>query len=246
MSLDRDTGEARIAIVGDRSESILAHRAIPKALELARRSAGAPCAWEWVPTRELVDPPDRLAGFDAIWVVPGSPYESTAGALGAIAFARTSGRAFLGTCGGFQHALLEYAGAVWGVERPAHAELDPGAPDPVIAPLSCSLVEKTGEVRFEPGSRIARIYGSASANEGYHCSYGLSPRYAERLLAGPLRVGARDAGGEVRSVELDSHPFYLATLFQPERSALAERAHPLVAAFVRATADVAAETAGRR
>jgi CTP synthase (UTP-ammonia lyase) len=237
---------ARIAIVGDRNDAVVAHRAIPRALELAAESAEAACEWSWVPTRELSDPPARLDGFQAIWVVPASPYESTEGALGAIALARSTGRAFLGTCGGFQHAILEYARSVWGVEDAAHAELEPAAADPVIAPLSCALVEKTGEVRFEPGSRIGTIYGVPSATEGYHCSYGLSPRYAGRLRGGPLRVGARDAAGEVRSVELDAHPFFLATLFQPERSALEDRPHPLVAAFVRATAEVAAETAGHR
>jgi CTP synthase (UTP-ammonia lyase) len=224
----------RIAIVGDRDDTVLAHRAIPRALELAREASGSTCEWSWVPTRELASPRDRLEGFHAIWVVPASPYESTEGALGAIALARTTGRAFLGTCGGFQHALLEYARAVWGVEDAAHAELDPAAPDPVVAPLACALVEKTGEVRFEAGSRIGRIYASPSATEGYHCSYGLSPRWADRLRKGPLRVGAKDAQGEVRSVELDGHPFFLATLFQPERSALEGRSHPLVVEFVRA------------
>jgi CTP synthase (UTP-ammonia lyase) len=46
---------------------------------------------------------------------------------------------------------------------------------------------------------------------------------------------AVDEQGEVRAVELPEHPFFLATLFQPERSALAgNRPHPLIAAFVEA------------
>ena len=73
--------------------------------------------------------------------------------------------AFLGTCGGFQHALLEDAEAVWGVAKAAHAELDPNAVDPVIAPLSCSLVEQSGEIQFEPGSQLAAIYGVPAAVE---------------------------------------------------------------------------------
>jgi CTP synthase (UTP-ammonia lyase) len=39
--------------------------------------------------------------------------------------ARETGKPFLGTCGGFQHAMLEYAEAVWGVARAVHAELIP-------------------------------------------------------------------------------------------------------------------------
>jgi len=225
---------SRIALVGDHNPEVKAHLGIPLALALAADGNG-PCAWEWVHTSTISDAPEEeLAGFHGIWCVPASPYASTSGALAAIRFARESGRAFLGTCGGFQHALLEYAQGVWGVTDPVHAELDPGAADPVIAPLSCSLVEKTGEVRFERGSLLSAIYAAPSATEEYHCSYGLSARYAERLASGPLRASARDQSGEVRAVELTGHPFFVATLFQPERSGLAKRRHPLVSAFVAA------------
>jgi CTP synthase (UTP-ammonia lyase) len=222
---------SRIALVGDRDDGVLAHRAIPKALTLAREQSGADLEWEWVHTSELSSPAERLAGFDGVWCVPASPYASTEGALGAIAYARTNGVPFLGTCGGFQHAMLEYARSVWGIANPSHAELDPEAADPVIAPLSCSLVEETGEIRFEPGSRIREVYGAPSATEGYHCRYGLGRGYEDRLASGPLRVGGRDAAGEVRAVELTGHPFFLATLFQPERSAMQGRTHPLILAF---------------
>jgi CTP synthase (UTP-ammonia lyase) len=62
----------------------------------------------------------------------------------------------------------------------------------------------------------------------------LNPKYERRLEGTPLRVSGRDAAGEVRAVELDGHPFYFATLFQPERAALRGQAHPLVDAFVAA------------
>jgi len=58
--------------------------------------------------------------------------------------------------------------------------------------------------------------------------------YADRLSDGPLRVNARDDAGDVRAVELDGHPFFFATLYQPERSAFEGSTHPLIAAFVAA------------
>ncbi len=91
-------------------------------------------------------------------------------------------------------------------------------------------------MRFTPGTRIATAYGRASSHEGYHCSYGLNPEFAHALTAGPLRATAHDETGEVRAVELEGHPFFVATLFQPERAALAGELPPLVAAFVRAMA----------
>ena len=233
--MDGSRRRARIALIGDHNPAVVAHRAIPLALALAAGPSGEPVDAVWVHTSTLVgNVTAHLDMFDGIWCVPGSPYANTHGALAAIRLAREQRRPYLGTCGGFQHALLEYAGAVWNVDAPAHAELDPSAADPVIAPLVCGLVEQSGPIRLERGSRLRAIYGSDEAVEGYHCNYGLSPAYAARLADGALRVAARDAAGDVRAVELDGHPFFVATLFQPERSALAGRRHPLVAAFVDA------------
>jgi CTP synthase (UTP-ammonia lyase) len=83
---------------------------------------------------------------------------------------------------------------------------------------------------------MGRAYGSLRVRETYHCNYGLNPRYEHLLATGPLRVAARDLPGEVRAVELDGPAFFVATLFQPERAALAGRAHPLINAFVAAAA----------
>ena len=225
----------KIALIGDYNPAVKAHQAIPLALSFAREPDEDSCEWEWLHTSDLsIDPSKQLGRFQGIWCVPASPYANTRGAIASIRYARESGTPFLGTCGGFQHAMLEYAGSVWGIERPLHAELDPAAMDPVIAPLECSLVEQTGDVHFDPRSRVGQIYGVDSAREGYHCRYGLSPRYRDRLANGPMRASAWDSTGDVRAVELDGHPFFIATLFQPERSALAGRPHPLIRAFADA------------
>lgn len=236
----------RVALVGDHDPAVTAHRAIPEALRLAA-DALSPCgpvavSPEWIHTTRLgPDPAATLAEYDAVWLVPASPYADTAAALAAVRVARETDTPFLGTCGGFQHALLEYAAAVWKLGVAAtHAELDPGAPDPVIAPLSCSLVEETDTVRFAAGSRLAVMYEADMAREGYHCRYGLNPSHAGRLAAGPLRAVAWDAAGEVRAVELTTHPFFVATLFQPERAALEGRVPPVVRGLLEAARTAAA------
>lgn len=228
----------RIALVGDYDARVTAHRAIPGALELASLSLGVPVTWEWIGTDALsggVTSP--VTSADGVWVVPNSPYRSEAGAIAAIGYAREAGRPFLGTCAGFQHAVLEYARHVAGVAQAAHAEVDPGAGEPVIAALACGLVEESGNVQIVPGSRLGRAYGALRATETYHCNYGLNPRYEHLLETGPLRISGRDEAGATRAVELDGERFFVATLFQPERAALAGRAHPLVNAFVAAAAE---------
>jgi CTP synthase (UTP-ammonia lyase) len=46
-----------------------------------------------------------------------------------------------------------------------------------------------------------------------------------------------DEEGEIRAVELVTHPFFVATLFQHERNALEGRPAPLVQAFLYAAAN---------
>jgi CTP synthase (UTP-ammonia lyase) len=226
----------RIALVGDYNPAVPAHRAIPRAIELCSAPLGRAVDARFIPTSEINDTAASLLEAHGIWCVPGSPYANTAGALAAIRLARTQPLAFLGTCGGFQHAVMEIAQSVWGLPAPAHAELDPAAPDPIIVALGCAIIDASADLRIGAGSRLFAAYGGATAREQYRCSYGVSPRCAEFLEAGPLRATAWDADGDVRAIELDGHPFFVGTLFQPERAALAGQSPPIVAAFLRAAA----------
>jgi CTP synthase len=223
----------RIALIGDFNAAIVAHRAIPRAFELARQNTGAAVAWEWIGTAAIADAPRQLADFAGLWCVPGSPYGSRDGALAAIRFARESGRPFLGTCGGFQHALIEFARHVLAVADADHAETAPGARELVVTPLTCSLVGQHGDIIFTPGSRLADIFDGAATHEGYHCSYGPNPAYRDRFEAAGLRFTGFDREDQIRACELAGHPFFVGTLFQPERRALQEASHPLIEAFVR-------------
>jgi CTP synthase (UTP-ammonia lyase) len=234
----------RIGLIGDYDSSITAHQAIPVALRAAFDAVPVPMTFEWVPTQEILGEA-RIAGLDAFWCVPASPYRSMDGALRAIRHAREHRRPFLGTCGGFQHAVVEYARNVLGWADAEHAETSPQAARAVISPLQCALVEKSGTIRLQPGSRLALAYGRSEIVEEYRCRFGINEEFAGHLTSGPLRAVGIDALGEVRAVELEGHPFFVATLFQPERAALKGMLPPLVSAFVRACALEAAMPGSR-
>ena len=222
----------RIGLIGDRSPAIVAHEAIPQALRLAALQVGCDVEHVWLPTA-TISSAAVVQGFDGLWCVPGSPYRSMEGALTAIAHARTSGTPFIGTCGGFQHAVLDYARNVLDWTEAAHPEATPDPDHSVIAPLDCGILEGENTVAFVPGSRLAAAYGAEGAEEEYLCGYAVNPDFVTRLVPGPLRIAATDEDGQLRAVELDGHPFFVATLFQPERLALKGRIPPLVAAFLR-------------
>ncbi|SBP88952.1 CTP synthase C-terminal region-related (seleno)protein [Thiomonas delicata] len=224
-----------IGLIGDRDDSVPAHQAIPLALDQAGNELSIVTVYEWVPTDEIVDG-SRVSGFDGLWCVPASPYRNMAGALLAIRHAREAAVPFLGTCGGFQHAVIEYARNVLGWADADHAETAPEAKRSVISLLECALVEATEKVRLFPGSRLAAIYRASETTEGYRCRYGLNTEFRSALLGGPMRAAADDPSGEVRAIELDGHPFFVATLFQPERAALRGESVPLASAFLKSCA----------
>jgi len=223
-----------IALVGDYNEQVIAHTAIPRALELANGAIELNVTWSWIETTAIDNDANNLATFTAIWLVPGSPYKNMDGALAAVRFARETRRPFLGTCGGFQHALIEYARNVCGVHDATHAETEPNGNSLVVTPLLCSLVERNGSISFMPGSQLYSIFKGQKTEEGYHCNYGLNSEWKTRLEKAGMHFTGFDAEGQVRAFELDMHPFFMGTLFQPERSALRGQQHPLIKAFIEA------------
>jgi CTP synthase (UTP-ammonia lyase) len=224
-----------IALVGDHDPEIVAHRAAPKALGLAALSLGRAVDAVWVATEEVAaDEEQALGHVDAVWCVPGSPYRSMDGALAAIRRARERGMPFLGTCGGFQHAVIEFARHVCGIAGADHAETSPDGGTLVVSPLACALHGVSGRVKFVDGSRLRGIYGPEQAEEEYMCGYGLNPEFRAVLERHGMRFTGFDPEGAVRAFELVEHPFFVGTLFQPERAALTGRTPPLARAFVHA------------
>jgi CTP synthase (UTP-ammonia lyase) len=226
------TRTARIALVGDRSAHVRSHTRIPGLLDVLREQHGLALDAYWIPTGEVAR--TDIAGFDGVWLLPGSPYRDEAGALAAVRAAREHRIAFLGTCGGFQHLLLELARDVCGLTDAAHAETDPDADRPLIVALSCSLVGHEGAVHLTPGSLAERIFGVERSVERYHCAYGLDRRYLPLLEGAGLRFTGHDDTGEARVAELTGHPFMLGTLFQPELAGDGSHCHVVIRAFAAA------------
>lgn len=194
---------ARVALVGDRSANVRAHVCIPQLFEALRERDGLALDAYWIPTPEAQA--RDLTGFDAIWLVPGSPYASEAGAIAAVTAAREGGIPFLGTCGGFQHAMLEYARNVCGLPNAQHAEnigvsggAAPGESELLITQLACSLVGHEEAVMVVPGTLAASIIGPGRRVERYFCAYGLNAAYLDALAAAGLRFSGFDDNGQVR------------------------------------------------
>jgi CTP synthase (UTP-ammonia lyase) len=227
----------RVGIIGEFNPSNPTHLATNAALAHSFARQGIKPVIEWLPTNKTCD----LSQFDGFWCSPGSPYKSLAGALEMIRYARLEGKPFIGTCGGFQHAVLEFARNVLTIKEAKHAEYDPYASNAFVRPLSCSLVGKKLAIRLKPGSQAATFYGATHAVESYYCNFGLNPEYQGRLESAGLVISGWDdteaspsadpGTAEARVIELPDHPFFVATLFVPQTASTPECPHPLIMAF---------------
>ena len=222
----------RIALLGEYSPTFPPHVATTSALRHSGDAVGVEVAATWLSTATIAD--DLFRDFDAIWVAPGSPFKSLSRTLTAIRYARENGIPCFGTCGGFQHMLIEYARNVLGFEDAQHAEYDPYASNLFISALTCSLAGRRMRLSFVPGSRVAAIYGVESAEEEYYCNFGVNPDKVSLLRRSALGVTGFDAEGEIRVIELPDHPFFVGTLFVPQLRSTPVNPHPLVTAFVQA------------
>ncbi len=226
----------RIVIVGDFQPGNRSHVATNEALRHCSAKLGRAIESRWFGTEKVLEPGalEHLACFSGCWIAPASPYKSTEGALLAIRTARERRIPLVGTCGGFQHIILEYARNVLGLADARHEETDPGAGRLVISRLACSLAGRSMTIALEPDSLAARAYGRTSSQEQYLCNFGVNPDYEDMLRSSSLRIAGSDAEGVVRVVELAEHPFYVGTLFLPQLSSTPSAPHPLICSFIQA------------
>src|SRR6266702_5606417 len=134
----------RIGILGDFQPKAPNLPAIEKSLQHAAAKLSLPVESAWISTPSVLEPEAQrmLESFDGIWAAPGSPYKSFDGMLKGIEFARRRDWPFLGTCGGFQYALIECARNVLGIKDADSAENNSGSKNIIIYPVACAVSER--------------------------------------------------------------------------------------------------------
>lgn len=217
--------------MGDRDERFETHRGIDRVLA----SLPAGLTGTWHATDELSHDVTDAGG---VWIAPGTPYRDRDAVLAVIRSARERGQPILGSCGGFQHMVLEFARSVARIPGAEHEEEHGEASELVLARLTCSLVGEVRSVTTVPGTRAAAICGLEPFDCFHYCNFGLNPQFEARLVAAGLAVSghAPDAGVEI--VELPDHSFYFGTMFQPQMSPGGDgREHRLLEEFFAAVRD---------
>ncbi len=222
----------RIGIIGD-YDGRASHLATNDALQHCADKLGMMIEITWVPTKTLMEKVKlKLSKFHGLWCAPGSPYQNMLGAVNGIQYARENNIPFLGTCGGFQHAVLEYGKNVLKLKELQSDEFDPYTPNIFITALTCSLVGQTRKISLMRDSSMFPIYRKTEMIEQYNCSFGLERQFQDKLNDNGFQVVGTDEMGEARIMIIPSNQFFVATLFQPQLSSTWENPHPLIMEFL--------------
>jgi CTP synthase len=91
-----------------------------------------------------------------------------------------------------------------------------------------------------PGSRVARAYGKDVVSERHRHRYEFNPLYRRRFEgSGFVFSGTSPDGRLVEFIEIEDHPFWVATQAHPEFKSRPTAPAPLFRDFVGAACDLA-------
>ncbi len=185
-----------------------------------------------------------LSRADGVLVPGGFGGRGIEGKIMAAQIARERGIPYLGICLGMQCAVAEFARNVAGMEGANSTEFDIETPYPVIdllpeqkevADLGGTMRLGADPIKLHDGTRARDIYGEAVIYERHRHRYEVNNLLRKRLQSAGLRVSGTSPDERlVEVIELDDHPFFVASQFHPEFKSRPERPAPLFRDFVTA------------
>jgi len=247
------TEVVRIALVGKYVDLPDAYLSVTEALRAGGFAHRARVEIRWVPSdtcETLAGAEAALAGVDGVLVPGGFGVRGIEGKIGAIHHARIHGIPALGLCLGLQCMVIEAARNLAGLDGAGSTEFDPTSAHAVISTMAdqADIVAGQGDMggtmrlggypaSLEPGSVVARAYGTTEVRERHRHRYEVNNAYRDKLAGAGLAISGTSPDGHlVEFVELPqrTHPFFVGTQAHPELASRPTRPHPLFVAFVAA------------
>jgi CTP synthase len=246
---ERATKTVRIALVGKYVQLEDAYLSVSEALRHAASLQDGRVQIEWIDSESLEGGDEQelvsqLGDVDGILIPGGFGGRGIEGKIAAAQFARERQIPYLGICLGMQVAVAEFARNVAGMEGANSTEFDIETPYPVIdllpeqkevADLGGTMRLGADPIKLHAGSRALEMYGEAVIYERHRHRYEVNNRLRKRLQSAGLRVSGTSPDERlVEVIELDDHPFFVASQFHPEFKSRPERPAPLFRDFVAA------------
>ncbi len=230
--------EVEIALVGKYTHLKDSYMSHVEAFTHAGAKAGVRVDLRWIESVNLERRGvEILEGVHGILVPGGFGERGIEGKISAIQYARENNIPFQGVCLGFQLATIEFARNALGMEGANSTEFDPKTPYPVVdllpeqrgvKDMGATMRLGAHEVVLEAGSKARDLYGTSRIYERHRHRYEINPDFIPKLEAGGLKYfGKSDDGRRMDVLELDGHPYFLASQFHPEFKSRPLRPSPI-------------------
>lgn len=236
---DSLTQEVHIAMVGKYTGLSDSYLSVIKALTHAAIAVHRKLVIRWIeasmlePEAELEDKDkydeawNALHSCDGVLVPGGFGNRGVEGKILAANFARVHRKPYLGVCLGMQVAVIEFARNVLKLEGAHSTEFEPATPHPVIVFMpEVSKTHLGGTMRLGARTTMLQTVDCISAklyrkethiNERHRHRYEVNPELVDHFEKVGLHfVGKDETGKRMEILEVDGHPFFLATQYHPE------------------------------
>ncbi|WP_186430597.1 CTP synthase [Clostridium sp. BSD9I1] len=236
-----------IALVGKYVELHDAYISVVEALSHGGFANNSKVNIKWVNaenvTFENVD--SYLKDVSGILVPGGFGDRGIEGKIEAIKYARINRVPFFGICLGMQCSVIEFSRNVLRYTDANSSEIYENTTHPVIDLMSDQkdVNEKGGTMRLglypcklEEESNAFRAYGKSVIYERHRHRYEFNNEYRKILTDAGLKItGVSPDEKLVEIVEVQDHPWFVATQFHPELKSRPNKPHPLFTDFIKAT-----------
>ena len=243
--VEQTTQSIRIGIVGKYVALPDAYLSIVEALKHAGYSYDRQIDIKWIDaesvTAETIS--SELDDVDGLLVPGGFGERGTEGMIAAIRYARERQLPFLGICLGMQLACIEFARHVVGLSEAQSSELNPQTPHPIIDLMDNQ--DKNGDLggslrlglypcQLRADSLAHSLYQADLIEERHRHRYEFNNDYRDSCQQAGLQFSGLSPDGQlVEIIELNNHPYFLATQFHPEFLSGPNSSHPLFSGFIK-------------
>lgn len=238
-SFKGDYPEVRVCIVGKYTKVPDAYLSIEEAIRHAATYNQVKAKIDIIDAEDIeeIGAEKFLKGAKAIIVPPGWGSRGFDGMLQAVRYARENKIPYFGIGLGMQVAVIEFGRNILGMRTANTTEIDPNTEFPVVDVMEeqKSIVMKGGTMRLgaykcvlDPNSKAAKLYGKELVSERHRHRYEFNGQFYDKYEhEGMVFAGMNPESKLIESIELKDHPFFLATIFEPQYKSRPNKPHPL-------------------
>jgi len=238
--------EVTIAIVGKYVELHDAYLSVAEAIRHAGYYLDSKVSIRWINSEDItkLNVASKLKDVDGVVVPGGFGNRGIEGKIDTITYVRVNKIPFLGICLGMQLTCIEYARNVCGLKDANSIEFEELTKTPIITIMKeqIDMQNKGGTQRLGnyectllEGTKAKKAYGLPLIEERHRHRYEFNNMYKDKLTEQGLIIsGVNTSRDLVEIVEIEDHPWFVASQFHPEFTSRPNRAHPLFQGLLNA------------